>query len=162
MSSIVFFFQAEDGIRDWSVTGVQTCALPIFRRHRPAGGWTDYTSACSYPPGAEQSKKKLLQDFLAAVRPRRVLDLGCNTGDYSFLAAESGAEVIAADGDDSAIDLLYRRLQSSPRHIFPVVVDIANPSPAIGYRNRERPGFLERAGADCLLALAVLHHLLIA
>src|SRR5262249_58065488 len=24
-----FFFQAEDGIRDWSVTGVQTCALPI-------------------------------------------------------------------------------------------------------------------------------------
>src|SRR5262249_59198706 len=28
--AIVFFFQAEDGIRDWSVTGVQTCALPIF------------------------------------------------------------------------------------------------------------------------------------
>src|SRR5437016_7991139 len=26
----IFFFQAEDGIRDWSVTGVQTCALPIF------------------------------------------------------------------------------------------------------------------------------------
>src|SRR5437016_10281861 len=26
-----FFFQAEDGIRDWSVTGVQTCALPIFK-----------------------------------------------------------------------------------------------------------------------------------
>src|SRR5437016_10671273 len=29
-----FFFQAEDGIRDWSVTGVQTCALPIFTRYR--------------------------------------------------------------------------------------------------------------------------------
>src|SRR5438093_13200275 len=28
-SSSFFFFQAEDGIRDWSVTGVQTCALPI-------------------------------------------------------------------------------------------------------------------------------------
>src|SRR5258706_2623447 len=27
-----FFFQAEDGIRDWSVTGVQTCALPIYAR----------------------------------------------------------------------------------------------------------------------------------
>src|SRR5262249_58611296 len=26
---VIFFFQAEDGIRDWSVTGVQTCALPI-------------------------------------------------------------------------------------------------------------------------------------
>src|SRR5258706_872952 len=29
ISRRVFFFQAEDGIRDWSVTGVQTCALPI-------------------------------------------------------------------------------------------------------------------------------------
>src|SRR5437016_12125229 len=33
----IFFFQAEDGIRDWSVTGVQTCALPISRP-RCAGG----------------------------------------------------------------------------------------------------------------------------
>src|SRR5262249_57951415 len=36
---IIFFFQAEDGIRDWSVTGVQTCALPIYlgihHNHRP-------------------------------------------------------------------------------------------------------------------------------
>ena len=30
---IFFFFQAEDGIRDYKVTGVQTCALPIFLRH---------------------------------------------------------------------------------------------------------------------------------
>src|SRR5207302_3425982 len=30
-----FFFQAEDGIRDFHVTGVQTCALPISRRSRP-------------------------------------------------------------------------------------------------------------------------------
>src|ERR1019366_5328071 len=29
-----FFFQAEDGIRDWSVTGVQTCALPISEERR--------------------------------------------------------------------------------------------------------------------------------
>src|ERR1019366_2098701 len=29
MYQLCFFFQAEDGIRDWSVTGVQTCALPI-------------------------------------------------------------------------------------------------------------------------------------
>src|SRR5438445_8639605 len=35
-TSICFFFQAEDGIRDIGVTGVQTCALPIyFRRHHP-------------------------------------------------------------------------------------------------------------------------------
>src|SRR5438093_13028263 len=33
----LFFFQAEDGIRDWSVTGVQTCALPIWRQEREIG-----------------------------------------------------------------------------------------------------------------------------
>src|SRR3712207_9433196 len=32
----IFFFQAEDGIRDIGVTGVQTCALPIFQRSEPA------------------------------------------------------------------------------------------------------------------------------
>src|SRR3989440_823332 len=32
-----FFFQAEDGIRDLIVTGVQTCALPIFHIHVPSG-----------------------------------------------------------------------------------------------------------------------------
>src|SRR2546427_3337946 len=33
----IFFFQAEDGIRDLTVTGVQTCALPISRRCPPCG-----------------------------------------------------------------------------------------------------------------------------
>src|SRR3989454_9429685 len=36
MKVIIFFFQAEDGIRDYKVTGVQTCALPISRAHREA------------------------------------------------------------------------------------------------------------------------------
>src|SRR5262249_58609135 len=35
---LLFFFQAEDGIRDWSVTGVQTCALPISTVERLHGG----------------------------------------------------------------------------------------------------------------------------
>src|SRR5207253_7647504 len=37
---LVFFFQAEDGIRDGHVTGVQTCALPICRRHPVGSGST--------------------------------------------------------------------------------------------------------------------------
>src|SRR5438128_12685562 len=35
---LYFFFQAEDGIRDATVTGVQTCALPISNRIAPSGG----------------------------------------------------------------------------------------------------------------------------
>src|SRR5262249_38661 len=45
--------------------------------------------------------------------------------------------------------------------ITPMVVDISNPSPAIGFRNRERDSFLRRMRADCTLALALLHHLVV-
>src|SRR5206468_7660388 len=47
-----FFFQAEDGIRDLIVTGVQTCALPILifgeNRSQPWWGWTDTKIALEY------------------------------------------------------------------------------------------------------------------
>src|SRR5258706_10924280 len=45
---VFFFFQAEDGIRDWSVTGVQTCALPISSRRRHTRLVSDWSSdVCS-------------------------------------------------------------------------------------------------------------------
>src|SRR3712207_7956649 len=46
----LFFFQAEDGIRDIGVTGVQTCALPIYRRALEAAGIGPRTRA---PQGGE-------------------------------------------------------------------------------------------------------------
>src|SRR5215213_11347538 len=42
-----FFFQAEDGIRDWSVTGVQTCALPISASSSPVGSCSATTMRVS-------------------------------------------------------------------------------------------------------------------
>src|SRR3712207_7713201 len=51
----VFFFQAEDGIRDIGVTGVQTCALPIFAFKRqfagatPSGRWAEHFSIIAWP-----------------------------------------------------------------------------------------------------------------
>src|SRR5258706_11222475 len=48
VQTCVFFFQAEDGIRDWSVTGVQTCALPISSRRRHTRLVSDWSSdVCS-------------------------------------------------------------------------------------------------------------------
>src|SRR5690625_5754279 len=45
-----FFFQAEDGIRDGHVTGVQTCALPIYRRLLSAAGFLSQ-EICGLTPG---------------------------------------------------------------------------------------------------------------
>jgi SAM-dependent methyltransferase len=127
----------------------------------PRSEWTHYTETCSYDESGETAKKHSVREFLEERRPGSVLDLGCNTGDYSTIAAECGARVIAADADADAIDKLYQTLRLKPRPILPVVLDISNPSPAIGFRNSERARFLDRVDADCLLALALLHHLLV-
>src|SRR3712207_7126706 len=46
----VFFFQAEDGIRDIGVTGVQTCALPISREAAASARWSGWTAGMSFGP----------------------------------------------------------------------------------------------------------------
>ena len=130
--------------------------------YKPSSAWSRYTQTCKHGEAAEQAKKGLVAAFLQSTKPRRVLDLGCNTGDYSRLAAESGAEVVAVDSDHDAVEILYRQLRKAPAPITPLVVDLCNPSPAIGYLNRERASFLQRVDADCVLALALVHRLLIA
>ena len=127
----------------------------------PRSEWTSYTETCTYDETAEKAKKERVREFLLATHPEQVLDLGCNQGDYSFIASECGAKVLAADSDPQVIEQLYRRLRQNSRDITPVVLDVGNPSPAIGFRNEERTRFLERAESDCLLALALVHHLLV-
>ncbi len=127
----------------------------------PKGIWTDYTRTCSYTDRAEQAKREFVRSILLHEKPNWVLDLGCNTGLYSELAAGIGSRVIAADQDHDAIEMLYRRLRNTRSAIWPVVLDITNPSPGIGLNNKERQPFLERARADYVLALALIHHLIV-
>jgi len=129
--------------------------------YQPRGVWADYTTICNYDQQADDHKQTLVRKILNQVSPAEVLDIGCNTGNYSFLAAECGANVTAVDGDHDAVEVLYRRLRDNPASIHPMVVDLGNPSPAIGYRNEERPSFLNRSKPDCVLALALMHHLLV-
>ena len=65
------------------------------------------------------------------------------------------------DSDHDAIEVMHRRLREKATPISAMVVDLGNPSPAIGFRNREREAWLERANAECVLALALVHHLMV-
>jgi hypothetical protein len=70
--------------------------------------------------------------------------------------------VVAADFDEAVIDSLARRVRSGgPPNLLPLVVDLTDPSPALGWRNRERASFESRAQPDLVLALALVHHLAI-
>jgi ribosomal protein L11 methylase PrmA len=100
---------------------------------------------------------------LAIAKPNRVLDMGCNTGVYSELAAANGAEVVSIDQDSAVVGALWQRANRTGVNILPLVVNIARPSPATGWRNREQQAFLDRARGqfDCVLVLALIHHLLV-
>jgi len=105
-----------------------------------------------------QNEKAALTDGPAEV----VLDLGANDGAYSRLAAGHARYVVAVDGDERVIDLLYRQLRSEGREdILPLVMDLVDPSGGIGWRNRERAPFADRVRPDVTLALALVHHLAI-
>jgi len=133
----------------------------LTSKYRYTGHWTDYSKTKTYSKKSESEKLRYLEHFLKDFSPRTVLDLGCNTGQYSFLAAENGADVIAVDSDHDCVDLLYQRASKEKAPILPLCIDISNPSPALGFRHRERKSFLDRIRADAVFALALVHHLLI-
>ena len=98
--------------------------------------------------------------------PRRspepvVLDLGANDGRFSRVAVGAGASLaIAVDGDHLVVDHLYRQLRSEGEtRILPLVMDLSDPSPGLGWRGKERPSFVDRVRPDLVLCLAVIHHL---
>jgi ribosomal protein L11 methylase PrmA len=132
---------------------------------RGATTWVDYASANAYAPGEEAAKKEFIASAVAYASPQRVIDLGCNTGLYSSVAISAGARsVIGYDYDHQALDRAYLAAAASPamRAFLPLHLDAANPSPDQGWRQRERAGFTARARADCVFALAFVHHLAIA
>ena len=124
--------------------------------------WSDYRTTCSYSDADTRAKAAFVEAALADGRAGLVLDLGANDGAYSRLAAERGGYVVAVDGDEQVVDLLYRRLRAEHReNVLPLVMDLADPSGGIGWRNRERAPFAERVRPDVTLALALVHHLAI-
>jgi ribosomal protein L11 methylase PrmA len=95
--------------------------------------------------------------------PTRVLDIGCNTGTFSALAARHGSEVVAIDSDISALDRAAEISIAEKLNILTLAVDLDRPTPAAGWDNSETLSFLERAAGhfDLVMMLAVIHHLLL-
>ena len=131
-------------------------------RWEPEGTeWADYTTSHGYSDEDETAKRAAVQSRLNTLRPAVVWDLGANTGEYSRLASEGGARVVALDGDPAAVERAYRAMRSDGSRILPLWIDLTNPSPSTGWALRERLSLVERGPADLVLALALVHHLAI-
>jgi len=127
-----------------------------------AGVWHDYYDATNYSDTAFEQKKSLVDDFLERTGARVVWDLGANTGVFSRLTSDKGMLTVSMDFDPLCVERNYRdAVARGDGNLLPLVMDLCNPSPSLGWHHTERKSLLSRAPADAAMALALLHHLAI-
>jgi ribosomal protein L11 methylase PrmA len=130
---------------------------------KPGGTeWGNYYNITNYSDAAFEHKKLLVREWTQHLQPELVWDLGANTGVFSRVVSEEGPRVVAFDIDPTAIEQNYRQVKAEKNEkLLPLLLDLTNPSPALGWANRERDAFGARGPADLVLALALIHHLAI-
>lgn len=130
---------------------------------KPGGTeWGNYYDITNYSDAAFEHKKKLVGEWTKRLQPRLVWDLGANNGVFSRVVSEKDTPVISFDIDPTAVEQNYRQVKAEKNErLLPLLLDLTNPSPSIGWANRERDSFSERGPVDQVLALAVIHHLAI-
>ncbi len=124
--------------------------------------WGEYYEATNYSSDALREKGKLVAKYLDISTPQTVWDLGANTGLFSRIAAEKGMNTISFDIDPVAVEKNYFACKKDKiSNMLPLLIDLTNPSPGIGWACEERESLIERSPADTAMALALIHHLAI-
>ena len=124
--------------------------------------WGNYYTFTNYSDRSFANKKEIIARFVKDIKPKTVWDLGANTGEFTQIAGQSGADCIAFDIDPLAVDSLYKNIKEHHiDNILPLILDLTNPSPSIGWNNKERMGLKSRPFPDTVFALALIHHLAI-
>jgi SAM-dependent methyltransferase len=160
--------QTSEELADFSVRRLLRSTRKLLHALAPSARssrWSAYTqTAAHYKSADHEAKQTFVRSALDRSRPARVLDVGANTGVYSRIAVESGANVVCWDIDVQAADLNWKTAHGAGLSILSIVADLARPTPAIGWRNRENASLLDRAKGqfDCVLMLGIMHHLLVA
>lgn len=126
--------------------------------------WADYYQDTNYSDSAMCEKEKIVaslaEKYLAG--EKIVHDLGANTGRFSHIVSKHAHVVVAHDIDEMAVERHYRGLKTlDGTKVLPLILDLSNPTAAIGWDLKERMSFHERANGSAALALALIHHLCI-
>jgi hypothetical protein len=124
--------------------------------------WDDYYNDTNYSNESMIHKEEIVSQYLSQTAPKTVWDLGANDGRFSRLASQQKIHTVAFDVDPSAVEKNYLNvIKHNEQNMLPLMIDLTNPSAAIGWKNRERDSFIQRGPVDTVLALALIHHLAI-
>ena len=124
--------------------------------------WGNYYTFTNYSNEAFDTKTKIITSLIEKIQPKEVWDLGANNGHFSRIASNKGIRTLAFDIDPIAVEKNYISCKiNNEDKILPLLLDLTNPSPNIGWNNSERVTIEQRGKADLCLALALVHHLAI-
>ena len=126
--------------------------------------WSLYSKKNSYTEESYNNKKKTIIDFIKKEKPRSILDLGCNDGDYSEICFQNGVKkIVGVDNDADSLNRSYYRFKKTENNFLPIFQNFSNPSPNIGWNNEERESFQKRYQNkfDGIICLAFMHHICI-
>jgi len=128
----------------------------------PDSEWGSYYEDTNYSARSADHKAELVNSMLDEMRPATAWDLGANDGRYSRLASDRGIPTVAFDVDPVAVEKNYLQAKkSNDEDLLALRIDLANPSPALGWDHAERASLADRGPADAVMALALIHHLAI-
>lgn len=155
-------------VSNFALQGIVGSLESTVKRMRPPTRkteWGDYYSFTNYSDTAFKEKRKLVRQLLQEVtpQPQLVWDVGANNGEFSEVAAEMGAYTVAFDIDEIAVTRNFRSQRDATvaEKLLPLVQDLTNPSPGLGWSEQERASLSGRGPADVVLSLALIHHLAI-
>jgi len=125
--------------------------------------WAGYYDETNYQDSSFIFKKQFVSEVTKKIKPGLIWDLGANTGIFSKQCLGSkDSFIVSSDIDPGAVEINYLDCKKSNyQNILPLIIDLTNPSPNLGWNNKERKSFLDRGPADMILALALIHHLAI-
>jgi len=125
-------------------------------------GWANYYQDTNYSLDALAHKRQKVAEFIDRIAPSSVWDLGANVGMFSRIASDKGIPTVSFDVDPASVEINYQEcVRRKETNILPLVLDLTNPSPASGWGSEERISLTERGPVDCVLVLALVHHLAI-
>lgn len=123
---------------------------------------SDYMAKNAYRYEEIMLKKKIVSKFTNKIQPSKVIEVGCNVGEFSLSALEGGAEyVVGYDADYNAVDLAYTRAQEESAAFLPLWLDAAATGGRLGWHHSDKYALKEKSCAEAALCLDYIHQLML-